>query len=441
MRRLNAALRPVYLVPLLCFGFYSGFLLNGQVRTAPNQFNYLREMAQAFLSGRVDIQCPPKSRCHDLALKDGKYYFYHATPAAFVFMPLVKIWGQETPDSLIAAIIGAGNVFLLILLLARVRASVKPDGSRREILAAELRARALHEDWWFALLWGLGTVQFYISMQGTVWHMAQTLAQSFLLIAALFIFSQSAQRLVFSGFFFALAAYTRNDTVLGGLFFLSVILAKAGTRRAFLRNAAFFSLPFAVLTILGLFYNYARFGNPWEIGISYMQLEVQSGVAARVAAVGKFSLLNLGENIYQQLLRPPALTATFPFIQMDPHGFGILWATPAYLLLIPLAWRMYKRYYDRLPTRESTVIATGALLSAGAIALFLFLLSGHGFMQYAARYTLDLQLFVFVGMFLLMPTRPMHRGLAWTLLAVSMYMQFSGALLFTEFFRRAAGVP
>lgn len=439
MRHLNAVLKPVYLVPLLCFALYSGLLFNGKIRSSANQFNYLREMAHSFLHGKLSIECPERSRCHDLALKDGKYYFYHAAPGAFVFIPFVLIWGQNTPDSLIAAAIGTLNIFLLIVLLMRFRGSVIPEGSVREINAARLRGRGMREEWWFGLLWGLGTVHFYISMQGTVWHMAQTLAQTFLLIAAINIFAHARPKILVAGIFFALAAYTRNDTVLGALFFLAVILAKSGTRKEFLTRSLIFLLPFAFLSILSLVYNYARFGDPFEIGISYMKLEVQSGVAARVAEVGKFSFQNFWGNIYQQVLKPPGLTGAFPFIEMDPHGFGILWATPAYLLIFPQIWQLYRRYYDKVPSGKNTIIALGALFSACAIAFFLFLLSGHGYKQFAARYMLDVQLFLFI--FLFMHAARYPRAVSWTLLAVSVYMNLAGAIIFTNFFRYAAGVP
>lgn len=439
MRHFIAAMKPVYLVPLLCFGFYSGLFLEGKLRTAPNQFNYLKDMAHSFLSGKLDIKCPERSRCHDLALKDGKYYFYHASIGALVFMPLVLIWGQGTPDSLIAALIGTLNVLFFLFLIARLRAIADSQGTLRQIRVSKLRARAMREDWWFSLLWGLGTVHFYITMQGSVWHIAQILSQSFLLLAAIFIFTLPRPKILIAGIFFACAAYTRNDTILGALFFLAVIYKSSGSRKIFLRQAFIFLLPFLFLTVVSLFYNYARFGNPFEIGISYMKLEVQSGIAARVAEVGKFSFKNLWENIYQQVLKPPGFSTTFPFIHMDPHGFGILWATPAYLLIFPPIWRLYRNYYNQIAGSEERIVALGALLSAATIAFFLFLLSGHGYMQYAARYMLDLQLFLFI--FLYLTWRRNHRFLSWGLLGISVYMNLAGAMLFTGFFRRVAGVP
>lgn len=439
MLRIIRKLRPHFVVPLLCLGFYTGLFLYGKVRTEPNQFNYFKQLSLSLLAGRLDITCPARTGCHDLARKDDKFYFYHPPVPALVFLPAVLLWGQNTPDSLLVAVIGALNVFLFCLVFLRVRQSFSPVAEDRKSRYHYLRSRALGEDWAYALLWGLGTVHFYISMQGDVWHLAQLVAQTFLLLAIWLIFSKRTPGVLGAGIAFGLAVYSRYDLVLGAAFFLIVLWSHVKRPRELLRKAFLFLLPFGLFSIVVALYNYARFGDILELGVSYMQLEVKSGIAARVAEVGKISLQNLGPNLYQEFLRPPEFTRSFPYIAIDPHGFGIFWATPALLMVFPLIGQWYLKYRAEPQLDTAGLVSLACLVSYGLIAGFFLLLSGHGFMQFAARYTLDFQIFPI----LLLALNPgfFSRNILWGLILVSIAVNLSGAVLFTDFFRLAAGVP
>lgn len=409
-------------IPLLCLGSYSGLLLSGQVRTRPNKFNYYKEMALSLMTGKLDIACPEGTGCHDMLSVNGKYYFYYGPVPTFAFIIPILIWERSTPDSFIAATVGTLNTVLFLLVLLRIRRKLQPTDLIRE-----------SEIWFYALLWGFGTVHFYMSMHGDIWHISQVMAQTFLLTAVWLIFGNRPISLPVSGLFFALACFTRYNLIFSFFFFAAVINARQGSRRSILRDLAYFLIPMFVGGILMLIYNYRRFDNALEMGLSFMKLETMSGFAQRASEVGKFSFQNIIPNFFHEILKPPDFVRTFPFINLNEHGFGVLWATPVYLLLFPNLWKLYKDYLSEVSPDNKAIVAFGCLASAAVTAAFLFLLSGHGFMQFSARYTLDFQLFLILPL-LILATK--LRRIAWILLICSIYVNTVGAILFMNFFRK-----
>jgi hypothetical protein len=271
-------------------------------------------------------------------------------------------------------------------------------------------------------------------MHGDVWHLAQVAGQTFLLASLCCLFSERRGWLLWSAFFFTLACFTRYSLFFSGILFPFVIWVRTRSLRKFFRATLIFAVVFAFGLLIFLYYNYARFGLFFESGASYMKVEVISGVAARLAKTGGVSPLNILPNIYQQVLRIPEFTRTFPFIKLYEHGFGVLWSTPVFLLIFPAMLEVYKTYVNSVKTNMHTVISIACLLAAVLVTTFMFMLPAHGYMQYSARYTLDFQ--VFVILFLALQPGLFSARLLWGLLAISVYMNIVGAYLFSAFFTK-----
>lgn len=415
----NVLRRAEIWLPALALLFYSGLFVQGELRTKPEKFNYFKELSASLLQGRLDIDCPPQTHCHDLIERNGKYYFYFPPVPAIVYIPAVVIWGRDTPDALIAACVGSMNVMLLILLLRRIRKFARlEDVTHGEIL--------------LPILWAFGTVHFYLAMQGSAWYIAQLFGQAFLLLSLILLFSQARGSLLAAGCAFAMAVYSRFDLLMGGVFVAAVIAIRAPTKIAFIRHCAQFSVIPIFATLAYLAYNYARFGNALEIGTSYLKFEAASGVAAQIQKYGKVSLLHWPQNFYAEILKFPALERKFPFISMDPHGFGMLWATPYFLLVIPVVLKIHREYLGGENRGVIHQLAVASLAAALMISLVIFSIPGYGYVQYGARYTLDFQVFLVIVFFL-------YNGAFsdfWSrvLLVVSVGVNFIGAVFFTKYF-------
>mgnify|MGYP006952652528 CR=1 FL=1 len=62
-------------VSLLIWIIYNNASENNS-RPTTNTQNYFKNLSKSFLEGRLDIDCPPNSGCHDLVNYNNKYYLY-----------------------------------------------------------------------------------------------------------------------------------------------------------------------------------------------------------------------------------------------------------------------------------------------------------------------------------------------------------------------------
>ena len=303
---------PYVLVPLLVWIFYSGLIVsNGHFQLlAPHPRNYFKDLAQAFLHGRLNIACPAQSHCIDLVFYNNKYYLYWPPVPAFVYMPLVCIFGLQTPDAFINGLFGTLNVFLLLVFIRRF--------SKRYQIIVSNKTLAL-----LGLCWGLGTVHFYMSMQGSVWFVSQVMAQTFLLLSLnVFLAAKNYQHYFFSGLYFALACFTRNDLVCV-VFFMAALyytsFRKNLTPFSF-KSILFFMALFFVFAALNGWYNCARFGSIFNNGLAYHQMNAH--FAENFKTYGFFSWHYIAMNIHREVWQLPPLSHSFPFLATTPKALA-----------------------------------------------------------------------------------------------------------------------
>ena len=308
------------LLPILIWFFYNGLLIHdyGRLRTRTIATNYWSYLAEAFLDGRADLkECPPYSDCHDLVFFDGKKYLYWAPVPAIVYLPFVASMGTQTPDLLIVSIFGAINVWLFSIFLLFF--------SRK----FHLNIGFWKNQMW-TLFWGLGTVHFYMSMDGTVWYVAQILAQTFLLSSFIFLLKKDQRKrwIFVAGLFLALACYTRNNLIFAYFFAFSLFISQikidkievlAKKIKNYSLRFLIFIIPFLIASCINLYYNFIRFGNAFENGLNYHKMD--AGYQTNFDLHGYFSWRYIPSNFWIEVLQPPTWTTTFPFFEIG-NGYG-----------------------------------------------------------------------------------------------------------------------
>jgi hypothetical protein len=382
----SALRNPYALVPALCLIVYC---LHAQ--EAPT--NYFRELAENFLQGRLHIAAP--SNTHDLVHFGGRYYLYWPPVPALLFMPLVALFGSGVSDNLVTSLFGTANVWLFMQACRQLSARFMLGLQRREITA-------------LGIFWGLGTVHFYMSSKGDVWLISQVIAQTMLLASVVAFLARKP--LLLSGLFFALAVYTRNDLVFAAIFFFALHRAILSQRRGgrMIGDGLLFILPFLVCSMLNAWYNWTRFGDAFENGLQYHVMSHH--FAENFHRHGYFSLHYLPHNLYTEVFHAPTLIPRPPFILDEPEGFGFLWASPLFFWLAPaVALWIYRIVRQRRGVPGSQQwLAGGSIAAALPIAATIFLIMGTGWVQFAARYTLDFQVFL---LFFLLASWPRLRAL------------------------------
>ena len=377
----------------ICFGMASYTAKSGPLMfstrflTEPVISDYYNNLAKSFTEGRLDVT-DTRGKLDIIEFKGKQYLLWPPVPA-IVLMPVVAIFGVDLPDRLINVLIGCINVFLFLLILKKLRQRYNFTFLNTPTIIA------------LGTFWGLGTVHFWMSLSGTVWLISQIMAQTFLLAAVYRLLNSDKKitKYLVSGFWFALAVYTRNDLVFSGLFMALLIYEDFQGKilnKLFLKHLAIFSIFFVILSLLNLEYNYLRFGNPFDNGANYHLMG--DIFKEKFEKWGYLSTHYIPHNLYFEVFKMPELSTSPPFIITDFEGFGLLWVSPLFLLLFPSLYFLQRKL--KQTESLSGLLSNGTLMSVAAlitiipIAFTIFTVMGTGEFQFGARYTLDFHIFL-----------------------------------------------
>lgn len=413
----------ILLTVLFVWFFYSGIFFVGKPNKRSVNFNYFKFLSYSVLNGRFDIDCPPGTGCHDLVEYKGRYYLYWPWAPVLVYMPIVAISGTDIYDILITSIFGALNVFFITLFIRRFSENFDLKIKETEIIL-------------LGLFWGLGTVHFYMSMAGSVWFIAQIMAQTFLLLSIIIIlYFPSIKGFFFSGLFYSMAVYTKNDLLFSIFFLLAIGLVLHKNKKEIIPKAISFFIPFIIFSIINFVYNYIRFENIFENGLKYHKMH--GYFRENYVNYGYFSIFYIPYNFFTEVLLPPPLKNSYPFFVYNPEGFGFLWNSPLFFLTIPVFFIMFKKIFERKNNfylkNNDMILLFGAFLSLLLVSLVIFSIMGTGWVQYASRYSMDYQIFIFV--FLLYAFK-IYKSNIWfypvvvLLFLISFYMNYNGVHYF-----------
>lgn len=279
---------------------------------------------------------------------------------------------------------------------------------------------SISDAWYVGIAFCFASAFFGIALFSTYTSFGHIVA-IFFLCAALVEYLVK-KRCLLAGVCMGLVLATRTTAGIGILFFLLDILSSHNSWKNKIRSCVALCLPVFLCAVLLLFYNAARFGNPFEHGYNIQTSFIDALTAAR--AYGLFGIIHIPANLYYLFLAGPlpifrdsvSHVLTFPFLRYDSWGMGIFFTSP-YLLY--LFFFSYKDTFSR-----------NLLVAIFAIALPILLYYGIGFRQFGYRYALDFLPFVYV-LFLYEYSKTRHtfsRGLKITILAsacINAYFLFS----------------
>lgn len=336
-------------------------------------------LADAFLHGRLTI---PMLGPNDVVLApDGGVYVPFGPFPAFVLLPLVAVVGPAQADRwqpIVNAGIAAVDVGLAFWLAAR--AGVTSVGTRL----------------WLATLLGFSTAIWWVTTRGGVWHTGHLIA-TFLTLCAL-IETAGRRRPLLLGLLGGAAFLTRAPLIFALPLYALVVRPPESDAPWWHPRSwpirAWLALGLGVLPSVAFFlwYDWARFGSPFESG--YGQATLPDWLAA-IRAQGLFSTVHLGMNLDFLFLHLPTPIPTFPFFQPDGLGMSIVLTSPGLGLALLAPWR--------------SGIARALAVTAVVVLIPSLLYYGGGWLQYGYRYALDSIPFVLA----LCALAAARRGLGW----------------------------
>ncbi len=352
--------------------------------SAHTPYNHFALLAECWSQGRLDLGGPPPAYTgnNDFAVFHGRYYISFPPFPAVLLLPAVLLHkgAQHVRDGLVFLGLSGIAPAVLFLALEKLR-------ERGENLRSEASNIAL------SLLFALGSVYWFSSVQGTVWFAAHVVGAA---LAALYIYTSiGAHSPVLAGLFLGLGFATRTPLGFAFPFFLYQAL-RAHQRGPLPEGAGLLSiikntradifekslLPFAVapslLLSLLLWHNAARFGNPFEFGHGLLDIAWRG----RIDKWGLASYHYLGRNLAVMLTSLPfTRTPGAPF-QINAHGLALWITTPIF------AWAIWPK--------QSGALFKALALSAFFVALPSLLYQNSGWIQFGYRFSNDYALFLFV---------------------------------------------
>lgn len=289
---------------------------------------YYNHLINGFLKGNLYLDIEPRPellaladpwdpaqngpyRLHDASLYNNKYYIYFGpTPAITLFLPYFLFFGRHMSESLEMFIFSVGGFLWTVALLILLKRNYFNKIPEWMLLFS-------------IIIMGFSNIIPYLLRRPAIWEAAIACGY-FYFSASLFWFCLALNfkipkvwMLALGSLFFGLSVGSRPNfiffTILFPLIYKKTIQNINDKSLNNKRNVMMsLLLPlFICLTLLGT-YNYKRFNNPLEFGMKYVT--GQHNTPKHKC----FQLSNIPYNIYFNLLQPPTINSTFPFVHLLP---------------------------------------------------------------------------------------------------------------------------
>ena len=377
------------------------FLLSGEGH--PNNYDYYVRLADAFLHGRLYLLERPPWLSELIPFEKGYYVVYPPLPAVLM-MPLVAIFGLSLNQTLISVFFGSLSVVLANIVARDAMKKGKNGIERKDVYL------------WPTVLFGFGTIFWWLASVGSVWLIAQVMSVFFLFLALHETFNK--RRPLLMGLFVGASFWCRLPTIVSIVFFAAVIISSQPNQSW--KGKIWMALPSllklgvgaGVFVTLNMLYNLARFGTPFDVGYWLIPNILNEPMFSE----GLFSLSYIPCNLKAFLAGTPVFVSGPPFVLVPISGLAIWLTTPAFV------------YALRSKIRD--VVTGSCWLAIVAVAFVIFSkgLSGWGF---GYRYAVDFYPFLYV-----LTVKGMGEKVMWhhkVLIILSVLVNLWGIIWVTKF--------
>jgi len=325
---------------------------------------------------------------HDHVYYKGKYYSYFGmAPVIILFAPYKLIIGNYLPTSMGIFLFASIATVLFMLLWKQIAQDYLENISYFFFLisAAALYACSLIPIHIISMVYGFHPI-------------AQYSALIFVILGAIMLLKAreklSIWLLVAFSFSFALAVACRPTAL-----FWSILIPVAlwDKRKEFINNASkilAITIPFVIIGSILAWYNYARFGSPFEFGEIYILGDMNTGMVNQIGIIGKIHFLVKAFLFY--LFNPPNLDLTFPFVSQKisnipsaTTGRFAIYQQIVGIFCFPVMWFLF--YIKKVNILRNFIFAGIFISSLNIFSLALI------FCYQCWRYVMDFSWFMTIG--------------------------------------------
>ena len=266
-----------------------------------NLMGYYQLLADAFLAGQIHIDIKPgQMYIHDLIPFGGQYYLQWG-PFPAVLHAFSSLLGFELTDRVVCLLAAWATSLVYFEIILELRR--RYFGRSSKWLA-----------WWLWIALAIGSTTASMAWRATVYNESIVIGSLCVLTSYWMLLKYQRDSSPFwagvCGALLGMALLSRITlgvyaVVLFGFFAVTLYLARPRLAAA-LTHLTAYSLPLAFAGGVQLFYNYARFGSPWDYGDFYLPGAIEDFQA--------FRLLYIPENIGHYLLAPFQFSSEFPWL-------------------------------------------------------------------------------------------------------------------------------
>jgi hypothetical protein len=368
---------------------------------SPTPYNYFIWLADAFLHGRLGLT-EASPYLGELIPVGGRFYVIYPPMPAIILMPFVAIWGLGFNQTLGSVVFGGLNVSLFYLLMRRLT-----QDSKIQI--------------WMTLLFGFGTIHWYIASVGSAWYFAHVVSFLFLTLAIYETFTKRRPFLI--GLLLGASYWSRLSTILSLPFFIIMLSdmwllrSKEGSilGKINLKPLVQLGSGVGVFVLINFIYNFLRFHTPFDV--AYFMSGIDTPSHEPWLNKGPFSLSYIRYHLSIILAKPPVFINEPPYVLPSLAGMSIWITTPAFI---------YALLAD-IKSKITLACWSGII----PIAFLLFTKNGTGWTQFGYRYAMD-----FYPFLLLLVLKGIGNGIRWhhrLLICFAILVNLWGVLWINEF--------
>ena len=275
------------------------------VRSAGYEFEWGRDhggyynyLGRALASGRLHLPIDSSIEMHDMARHNGRYYLYHgAAPAVLLFAPWRWATGHDLPENLALFLLCFGGFLFSAGTLLKIfeLGGITPGPALTAVSIA-----------------AVGLCQCVPYLLSRVWVYEVAIGGGYFFLSAAFFFlvyglsgRHAVYSLAASGLMFGMAIGCRPHLGFAAPFALGGLLLM----RVPMRRIAIFLMPFLTVCALIGAYNFARFGDPFDFGITHL-------IAGEHQNRIKLSAEYLAPGLYYLLFCAPEVMPVFPWFHV-----------------------------------------------------------------------------------------------------------------------------